>query len=111
MPEGGGDIAAGKGIQVEVYDDVCALLPEFFQSPYPLREGGQRRRTVEKTGEGVPHEFMLRELREFRLPELYRIMPHGGPEPGDIGPGLYVDSEPERRVKFAKGINRDYGGV
>ena len=101
VPEGGGDIAAGKGINVEVYDDLRPFLPEFFQSLYPLREGGQRRRTVEKSGEGVPHALMLRKLREFRLPELRPVMPHGRPEPGDICPGLYVDSELERRVKFA----------
>ena len=111
VPEGGGDIAAGKGIKVKVYDDLRPFLPELFQSPDPLREGGQRRRTVEKSGKGVPHALMLRKLREFRLPELYAIMPHGCAKPGDICPGLYVDSEPEGRVKFAERINRDYGGV
>ena len=111
VPEGGGDIAAGEGIQVKVYDDFRPLLPEFFQSLYPLREGGQRRRTVEKSGEGVPHALMLRKLREFRLPELCAIMSHGRTEPGGICPGLYVDSELERRVKFAERINRDYGGI
>ena len=100
VPECGGDIAAGEGIQVEVYYNFRALLPEFFQSRDPLSEGGQRRRTIEKTGEGVPHVFMFRELREFRLPEIYRIMTHGGPESGDIGPRLYVEPEPERGVKF-----------
>ena len=111
VPECGGDIAAGESVKVKVYDYLRPFLPELFQSLYPLREGGQRRRTVKKSGEGVPHVFMLRKLREFRLPERYAVMPHGRAEPGDICPGLHVDSELERRVKFAERINRDYCGV
>ena len=111
VPEGGGDIAAGESVKVKVYDELRPFLPELFQSPYPLSEGGQRRRTVEKSGKGVPHALMLRKLREFRLPELRLVMPHGRTKPGDICPRFHVDSELERRVKFAERINRDYGGV